>query len=346
MDPLFRIIKNDTILFSDYSEEVFFKRDEEEKLISELKPIAEKRRCENIFLHGPTGSGKTPLIRSVLNTIKSYNRSVICLYINCWHYSTSMAIYVKIADALGEPVSRRGRATDEIFDRILERMRNENMGVLLALDDIDGLICHNDTKILYNLARVADNCARFGVIGISQDRNIINRLDQRILDSLRFSRIEIKGYSREQLLALLETRADVGLTAGSYEKEILERIADIGVENNGNCRLILEILRRSAKVAERKGKQRITLEDVEQASYWLRPKSCIINQEEQIVIDILKTGARTTSELYWLFCKELMRSRRQIRNYLQSLEMKGIVESRVVENSHTFGSKTIRLTEG
>ena len=47
-----------------------------------------------------------------------------------------MALYSKIADALGEPVSRRGRASDEIFDRIVELMRASKRPVLLVLDEI------------------------------------------------------------------------------------------------------------------------------------------------------------------------------------------------------------------
>lgn len=258
-----KIVKKEPVLFSNYSEALFFKREEEERIVSAIKPITEKKRCENIFVHGPTGSGKTPLIKAVLDTMQTLTRSVICLYLNCWHYSTSMAIYVKIADALGEPVSRRGRAADEIFDRILERMRTENIGVVLALDDIDGLIYNNETKILHNLARVANNCARFGVVGISEDKNIINKLDPKVLESLRFVEIEIKGYSEEQLLKILNERADIGLAEGSYSQEVLGKIASVGIENEGNGRLVLEILRRAAKKAEQEGRTQISIDDVE-----------------------------------------------------------------------------------
>lgn len=339
------IIKKESVLFSNYTEDLFFERKEHELILSALKPIAEKKRCENIFAYGPTGSGKTPLIKSALNSIQNYTRSVICLHLNCWHYNTSMAIYVKIADALGEPVSRRGRASDEIFDRILERMRNENIGVLLALDDIEGLIYKNDTNILHNLARVANNCARFGIIGISRDKNVMNKLDHAVRDSLRFMEIEIKGYSREQLLELLNVRANIGLVDGTYSQEVLDKIAIIGAENEGNGRLVLELLRRSAKKAEQENKKQITLEDVESAAQKFHSKHNALTEEEQMIADILKNGEKSTSEIYWL-CKRLFKTKRQIRNYLRSLEIKGVIESRFVRDKYNFGSKIINLNEG
>lgn len=339
------IIKKESVLFSNYSEELFFKRDEEEKIISALQPMAEKKRCENIFAYGPTGTGKTPLVKYALNSIKNQSNSIICLYINCWHYSTSMAIYVKIADALGEPVSRRGRATDEIFDSILERMRSENLGVLLVLDDIEGLIYKNDTKILHNLARVANNCARFGVIGISEDKNILNKIDPKVLDSLRFIEVEIKGYPKEQLFEILKARACLGLVDGTYSLDILEKIADIGADNGGNGRLVLEILRRSAKKAEQESRSQIAMEDVEAISRWLCSRHTALNEEEQLVIDILRKGERSASEIYWLFCKKIIRSKRQIRNYLKALEMKGALESYFTTGGGNFGLKMFRLSD-
>jgi cell division control protein 6 len=331
-------------LFSNQSDELFFKREEEDKIISALKPISERNRCDNLFLHGPTGSGKTELIKSVLNSIAT--RSVICLYINCWRYSTSMAIYVKIADALGEPVSRRGRATDEIFDSIVERMRKDNIGVVLALDEIDGLIYKNDTRILHNLARVANNCARFGVIGVSRDKNIVNKLDPGVFESLRFTEIEIKGYSKEQLFELIKIRAGIGLIEGSYDNAILEKIADVGIENDGNGRLVLELLRRAARKAQQEGKKQITVDHVEAATRHLSIKHNELTEEEQMIADILEHGEKNTTELYYILCRRLDKTKRQIRNYLRSLEMKGVIESHYVKDKYNYGAKIINLKEG
>lgn len=341
-----KIIRDESVLFSNHSEDLFFIRDEEEKIISALKPISERNRCENLFVHGPTGSGKTPIIKSAIRQIGGLSRSVIPLYVNCWHYSTSTAIYVKIADALGAPVSRKGRATDEIFDSILERMRYDNTAVLLVLDDLEGLVSKGDTRLLHNLARVANNCARFGVIGISKDKSTLNKIDPGILESLRFMEIEIKGYSKEQLLELLKMRADKGLVEGSYCDELLDKIAQKGIENEGNGRLVLEILRRSAIRAEQQGRTQLLHEDIDSVATWLCSKQGALSDEEQLIVNILKFGERTTSEVYWHFFKKLLRSKRQIRNYVCALEAKGIIESKpIYDKTKRLSSKTIKLSE-
>ncbi|MBU0591311.1 AAA family ATPase [Candidatus Micrarchaeota archaeon] len=340
-----RIIKDETSLTMQSMEhESLCRKEDEERIISVIKPIAHGNICENLFVHGPSGSGKTTMIKHVLDDLGGYNRKLLCQHVNCWHYNTSMAIYVKIADALGEPVSRRGRATDEIFDRILETMRHENVGVLLVLDDIDGLLCRNDTKLFHNIAMAANNCAKFGIIGVSRDKNILRRLDPAILGSLRFIEIEVKGYSKEQLLELLSRRASMGLVDGSYSKDILEKIASIGVENEGNCRFALEAMRRAAKRAEQENRTQMHTEDVDAVTQRFGASQDNLTEEEQIIADLLRNGEKNTPEIYWLLRNKLSRTKRQIRNYLHSLEIKGVIESRFVRDKYNFGSKRISLT--
>lgn len=340
-----RIVINEKILFSNYDEELFFERGEVDKLLSALSPITKYKRCENVFLHGPTGSGKTPLIKHVLNKINQNNSSVLCLYLNCRHYSTSMAVYVKIAEALGEPVSRRGRASDEIFDSILQRMKFERKALVLVLDEIGGLLYNKDTKLLHNFARASNNCVKFGIVGISIDKNILNRVDQSVLGSLRFIEIPLSGYSKEQLFELLKRRAEKGLYEGSYCDAILEKLAEIGAENKGNGRLVLELLRRAAKKAEQKEKNQITIEDIEEEIQFVPTNHSGISEEEQIILDILEEGEKSNSEIYKVFCKRLIRTKRQIRNYLHSLEMKGVVEIAEFCRKYGFPSKVVKLNK-
>ena len=117
-----------------------------------------------------------------------------------------MAIYTKIADALGEPVSRRGRATDEIFDRIVELMKYSKTPIMLVLDEIDGLMHRDDARVLHNITRIAPDEALFGLIGISNDRNILSRVHTKIRDQIRFTPFEVKGYSKDQLFSCIGPR--------------------------------------------------------------------------------------------------------------------------------------------
>lgn len=342
-----RIIKNEPALMAQNLEhENLCRKDDEERIISAIKPIAHGNPCENLFVHGPAGSGKTTMLKHVLDQLKNYNRKVLCLYVNCWYHSTSMAIYTKIADALGEPVSRRGRATDEIFDRIIELMKYQKTPVMLVLDEIDGLMCRDDTRVLHNITRIAPEEALFGLIGISNDKNILSRVHTKTRDQLRFTPFEINGYNKEQLFNLLKARAEIGLIEDSYSDEILGRVAELAYDNNGNGKFALEILWKSAKHAESKGNTILSLEDIEDVHSLVNAKEPALREEELLILDILKGGQKTSSELYWLFQKKLWISRRQICNYVVGLERKGVIETRLIQRGNNPGFKLIKIKDG
>ena len=126
----------------------------------------------------------------------------------------------------------------------------------------------------------------------------------------------------------------------------MEKIAEIGEKNRGNMRLALEMLWKSAKLAESKGKILIELEDVEATDLALNGGKNILTAEEQILIEILSTDEKTSSEVYWLFCKKLIRTKKQIRNYLKALEGKGIIETKTVNIGNKPKFKLIKLKNG
>lgn len=77
----------------------------------------------------------------------------------------------------------------------------------------------------------------------------------------------------------------------------------------------------------------------------LNSKPAALSEEEQIILNMLSNGEKNTSEIYWLFNKKLNRSKRQIRNYLRSLELKGVIESQFIKDKYNFGSKIINLRD-
>ena len=186
----------------------------------------------------------------------------------------------------------------------------------------------------------------FGLISISEDKNIMSKLPPRIRDSLRLESLELPGANKEELLQLLKARSADGFAENSYSDIILEKIAEIGEKNRGNMRLALEMLWKSAKLAESKGKILIELEDVEATDLALNGGKNILTAEEQILIEILSTDEKTSSEVYWLFCKKLIRTKKQIRNYLKALEGKGIIETKTVNIGNKPKFKLIKLKNG
>src|SRR5271157_3144271 len=186
-----RIILNESALLPRFSQDAHLRccNAETERIQTAINRLSMGKPSENLFIHGPSGSGKTALVKTALSSVET-SRRLLCIYVNCWRYSTSMSIYAKIAEAFGEPISRRGRASDEIFDRIVGLMKASNKPILLVLDEIEALVRYDNARILHNIARVDEDRVFFQVIGISDSDNILLKLPQKTREILRFTKIE------------------------------------------------------------------------------------------------------------------------------------------------------------
>ncbi len=316
-----------------------------ERVLEAIKRLPEGHPSENLFICGPSGSGKTALVRWAVDKMEQTQR-ILCIYSNCHRYNTSMSIFTRIADALGEPVSRRGRAVDEIFDHIVKLMRYSKKPVLLVLDDIEALVQYDGARILQNIAHLEEENVHFAIIGISDNETALSKLPQETREVLRFTKVEIPQFTREELLALLKERASMGLRPGSYDSSLIEAIAGISEAVNGGGRFALEILWRAARSSEERGLDSIPQQELERIKDSLGLQERELSQGELEIVRLLKDGPKTSSMLYALFWRKISKSQRQIRNYIHSMEEKGIVETRFVRGKYNYGSTIIQLSGG
>ena len=301
-----------TLLSGDH---LFMKCRENEitNLANAIQPLAENKYGFRLFITGPKGSGKTISTHYVLDKLKEHSRTVIPAYTNCWHYSTPMSIYHSIVKAAGWFMPRRGLAKDE-------------KAILLVMDNLDGLFFHKERHSLDILSELSKN-RMVGLIGISRNPSL--------LEGRNFPELEFKPYTLGQLVDILSHKAGRCLHPKSYNEGILVRCAEKAEEKGASARMALELLWKSGKLAQRKGKWKIETDDVEEAIAMSfreeetgEPEN--LSEEEQIILEILKSGEKSSSELYWTFSKKLMRTSRHIRNYVNGLMKKGLIESREV----------------
>ncbi|MCX6771684.1 MAG: AAA family ATPase [Candidatus Micrarchaeota archaeon] len=349
------VITREEALMAGHCPNSLIHREMETKDISEaIKPLFEGRQPDNLFIFGDPGTGKTAVITQILKGLERKSSRVKLIYVNCWQHSTRMAIYSLIVRALGEMMPRRGLARDEVFDRIIELMEKEGTRILLVLDDVDGLFFHGEAHLLCDIERAGKGKPFFGSICISNNGNLM--ASKGVGSEVRFSQLEFKHYNLAELEDILEQRAIMGLAPGSWGKEVIEACAEKMAARKSNVRNGLDLLWRAAKNAEKVGRAEITLEDVKAtdkcnsfgAVGQLEGHSAIpqvkLSDEEQVIFEIVKTGPKSSTDLYLAFSRKLKRSKRQIRNYLHELEAKKVLNIQTIDGgSPLLNTRMIQL---
>lgn len=335
------IISEETLLPDYLPDELLHRERELQAIADSIKPLLGRRTPNNLFIHGVSGTGKTTCVKYIMKQLAEHSSAVLPVYVNCWENPTQMAVYNRIVEEMRLPLPRRGLAADEIFDRIMQFVRNYKKPILLVLDEMDGL--RND-KLLYVAARSNEQRLTFGIIGLTNNKALLSKLDSRVRSSLRFSEMEFSKYGEEQLLAILRVRAERALAPGGFDERLLLKMAR-SVED-GSARVAIERLWKSAKHAEKAGRQKIMLQDLEDALSQepaFKLPDLKLSSEEVLLMEILRGGELGSSDIYEKFAAKIPKTKRQIRNYLELLENKGLVESRELAAEGMLRPKVFKL---
>ena len=332
--------------------EILHRKDEVQRIANAIRPLTEGRTPDNLLILGGSGSGKTAAIQYVLKQLNAHTSRTKAIYVNCWQHHTRMAIYSMIANAIGEILPRRGLATDEVFDRIMEVMDKEGLRCVIVLDELDGLFFHGEGHFLHDILRAGSGKPLFGILAISNNPDVLKGLDERIADTVSFSKFVFKPYSQVQMEEILAKRAEEGLLPNSWDQIVIKVCAFISASAGGNLHNGLEVLLKSAKEAERNRSLRVGMEDVSKVGFSKagadstftpeagRPLSSL-SEGERLILELLRNGETDSTALYAQFCQKLPRSARQMRNYLMMLEARHIVKSRIAEKDSPIGNRKL-----
>ncbi|MEK6842905.1 MAG: AAA family ATPase [Candidatus Micrarchaeota archaeon] len=353
-----RIFKNQGILLPEFTPSQLLHRENHlREIASSLKPALKNLKPQNLLLFGPTGTGKTSSVKLVFSQLQDFSNKIQCIYLNCWGYPTKQAVLSHIAEQLKETLPRRGLADDEIFHRIIERLKYEKKIAIIALDEIDRLMHKNEVDVLYDLSRADENHKQiFAIIGITNSPEIYNSLDDRIKSSLGFRDLEFKQYSPQQLKDILKERARDSLIAGSYSEEVIALCAANGAKNRGDARIAIETLLQSAMKADFANKSKIEISDVRDvmdktSGASLMKNSASMSENEQLLLEILKDAKKkgtdlASGEIYEKFNAEKKKqkkeavSERSILNYLQLFESARIISTELSTDTKSGLGKT------
>ncbi|MBU1197325.1 AAA family ATPase [Candidatus Micrarchaeota archaeon] len=355
------VFKNEKALLPEFLPPTLLHRDPHIKeLAFAMKPAIQNSRPDNLFLFGPTGTGKTSCVKYAFQQLQEYSQRVACVYVNCWEFAGKQAVLSKLTEHFEIPLPRRGLASDEVFQRILQRAKYDKKSLVICLDEADRLFHRHDESLLYEFSRAQEHFGiSIGILAISNNSSLIAMMDERARSSLRFKPLEFKAYTPIQLKQILGERAKDAFVPGSFSEEVIGLCAGHSAKHKGDARVAIEALRQSARVAERKGHREITVGDVKEAfaagdDASLKKNVDFMNPNERLLLEILQDAKKddtdlTSREVYTAFSDkkkdlgEEALSERQIRNYLEVFERAKIVETKLIDAPGSEKGKTKRI---
>lgn len=343
---------------------------EANEIIIKLQPILHAQRATNFFMYGLKGTGKTALILAKLKELKNYltkNCKAVkykSLYINCGSQGMNNEVNVMacILKQLNPELklAKTGLTKNYVrltFEEILLKEKFNN--VVIVLDEFDALLMSKDgDALLYYFSRLKDTEPFFDIhlttIIISNQSRVKSFLMERTESSFGRDRVDFFQYDPIQLKDILEFRSKQALKKGVLEAGVIDKIACLIAQRDGDCRKALELLAKCCTIALSKKQKNVTLDlidgamiELEQDLYLMIIKKMSVYQQILFLalLYAIKNGKPDSSTTYKLNRELCERSHkkvlctRQLQNFLHFYEDAGLIDSEVTYNP-TLRKKT------
>jgi cell division control protein 6 len=240
-------------------------------------------RPPNLFLYGPSGTGKSLITKAVCKNISQIcekrNIRFGTIEVNCQDLDTlGVAVYElakRTADVAGVTVDvpKHGVATKEKWDELYRIVNEDFDSVVFVLDELDMLVGRRDkqepafSRLLYQLSRAGatdDLDAYLSVVAISNDTKMMESVGSRALSSFTPEDVHFDDYDANQLQAILRRRQDA-FHEGVVDDDVIPLAAAFAAQTHGDARQAIDLMRVAGELAEREGDDRVREEHVREA---------------------------------------------------------------------------------
>lgn len=363
-----KIFKNRDAVRHDYIPNHLPHRENEIRYIGEVvAPLLLHNKASNLFIYGKPGTGKTAVVRFVLNILSKkaaeLRVNIKCILINSRLEGSEYRILASISKQMGLSIPFTGLATAEVFKRIVNYINTNNLYLLIVLDEIDVIVKKEGENLLYELSRINESFSshRVSFLGISNEITFKQILDPRTLSTLSEEELVFKPYSSDELFDILTERAKEAFHEGVYNASVIRYIAALSASEHGDARRALDLLRVAAETAERDNRNVITIECVREALKKIERdqvneviKSLPIHSK-LLLVSVLRNlrdqGAQHTSGEIYNEYKSLVTNMglesltdRRLSSLLNELESAGIISSKIVNMGRYGRTKKYSLS--
>jgi cell division control protein 6 len=365
------LIKDRKTLTIDYVPEKLPFRDEEGKTIAQTLSIVLKgARPSNLLLFGKPGTGKTAVIKNIINRLqrkaKELEIEVIVPFVNAKTANTAYKVLYEIAEEMGinkgekkQQVYFTGLSMGEATDRILDFIqKKKKLHVILVIDEIDSLVDKNGDDILYNFTRANERMYEGGfisLIGISNSLTFKDKLDPRVRSSLSEEEMVFNPYTILQLQKILYDRAKLAFNDGAISTAAINLCAAMAGKENGDARKAIDLLRVAAEIAERERASDVQEIHIRQAQEKIEKDTNYevlrnsTTHTKIVLLAIMKSKNGNTGEVYEIYsslCKYAEQeplTQRRMTQIVSELDQLGLVMTDVVSQGRYGRSQRIKI---
>ncbi len=363
------IFKNKDALTTMFTPETIPHRDEQIKQLAHiLAPVLRNEKPSNVFIYGKPGTGKTLVVKNVVNTLeetKPPHVKLKIIYINCKMKKvadTEYRLLAQIISFFNESVPFTGLPTNELYHKFFTLIEKNTENTILILDEIDALVNKIGSDILYNLTRINQELpnTKLTIIGISNDIFFIEQLDPRIKSSLSEEELIFPPYNAMQLRDILTERVKIAFDEGVVSQGAIAKCAALAAQEHGDARKALDLLRVAGEIAEREGEPIVTERHVDLAEQKLdidRALEVIKTQPKQskILMNTIIHLYRTQNEIqtgmvydsYVEMCKNYglkPLTQRRVSDLISEFQTFGILNTVVVSHGRYGRTRNITLS--
>ena len=370
------IIKNPNILRHDYIPERILHRDKQQELVAQsLIPLYKKSIPPNLLIYGKPGTGKTLVIKKVLNQIQnrvdknSYQIKIV--FTNAKEQSNLYNVLVDLGRQLGlKPkktsddklwLPNTGLSISEVFNRILFIIGKNKINTVFVIDEIDHLAKLADRTgkdILYSITRANLKLKNgsLSLIGISNDVRFKEKLDPRVISTLSEEEFVFPAYKTNEIKEILEDRVPLAFEENTVTSGALNLCASMACREHGDARRAIKLLDVAGKIAELKQDRSITDEHIRLASQRteIDKESQQLNafslHEKLLVITIMKSPNISTGSVYSAYkslCKltyQNILTQRRVTQMLNEIELSGLISGKMIHQGIHGNTKKFNLT--
>ncbi len=339
----------------DYIPKNFNHRDSQLEAIAMcIKPALGGARAVNSLIYGPPATGKTTAINKLKEDLAEVpqGEKVVVVHINCQIHTSKFSIFSQIHNAvLGHTPPETGVPFKKVYEAIFKKSMKEGKSLIVVLDDMNYLFYdRHANEILYDILRAHEvfSDAKTAVFSIVSDVEFSYKIEERVRSVFRPQEIFFSPYKAKEIFNILKERVREGFQAGVIDDGLVSKIADHAF-SNGDLRLGIETLRRSAFAAENDASRKIESKHVKRAiadsgsTAFKETLESLNSDETRLLRSIATTGKKNSGELYELFKKETGLSYTKFYRMLDKFESIRLIDTRFTEEGKRGRTRNIIL---